>query len=93
MSSETKPSSGAPEDLKTITLSPPGDDDNPMITLCIGHVDAATFTKAHENEGWEADPAQDSDLSFEYWKPLGNGSWSSSNKDAPGAVAVTVMEW
>ena len=47
---------------QTITLG----DDNPSVSLMIGHVDAMTFIKAYHAEGWDNDlPYGDKELQEE----------------------------
>jgi hypothetical protein len=79
------------ETLKTFTLG--DDDDNPLRSLCPGHVDAQTFTKAWIAEGWDSEGTFDSgDLRHEWW--VNNGeTWKVSTEGVPGAQAVTVMDW
>lgn len=81
------------EMLKTITLGPRGDEDNPMWSICKGHVDAKTFNTAHAAEGWSADDIDEDDISHEWWELLEDGGWQSSTKDNPRAEPVTVLEW
>lgn len=79
-------------ELKTITIG--AMEDNPDYSICEGHVDAPTFQKAHEAEGWEdGGDIESMDLKHEHWVPLENGAWKKSNSTDPEAKPVTVMEW
>lgn len=77
------------EELKTITI---GSDDNPAFSLCKGHVDAQTFSKAMAAEGWELDDYVDEDIKHEYWTREGD-HYKRTTKDDPNAEPYTVSEW
>lgn len=75
--------------LKTITVSDA--DARVLYVLCLGHVDAETFTSARAAEGWDLEPVSDDDLVHEYWKKIGD-LWVCSNREEPDAQAVTVLD-
>lgn len=77
--------------LKTITL---GSEDDPEITICVGHVDIKTFNEAFDNEGWYGDEWDKDRIEYEYWV-LGKSA-KGYHKSEPGkknAVPVTVAMW
>ena len=76
--------------LQTFTLF--HDDNNPLWTLCPGHVDAKTFNKRFNNEGWEGDGALPEDLKYEYAIREGV-RFRKANEGDPGAEPFTIMEW
>lgn len=77
--------------LKTITLVDASE--NPLVSLCPGHVDAKTFHEAFKAEGWD-DGDEPTDLAHEYWVQA-PGVWNKSPGPAHphNAQAVTVMTW
>lgn len=77
--------------LKTITLTDKSE--NPAWTLCPGHVAPKTFNKAHRAEGWNADPYEEKDLSFEYWRKLKSGMYRKCSPEVKGAKPFTVSGW
>jgi hypothetical protein len=76
-------------ELQTITI---GSGEEPYWSLCPGHVDAETFNKAHEAEGWDADAVEDKDLSFEWWVEK-DGFYKHADKETEGAKPYTVLGW
>lgn len=74
---------------KTITLG----QDEPISTLCMGHVDFKTFNKAFKAEGWVDGLDSPEELSYEYWRPYKDGAWKPSTPTDKKAVPVTVVEW
>jgi hypothetical protein len=70
-----------------------GENDNPSVTICAGHVQPKAFDEAFAAEGWQSDPVDEADLRYEYWEPLTNGGWKISLPGKRGAVPVTVMRW
>ena len=75
---------------KTLTL---GFNDNPTVSLCLGHVTATEFNKAFFAEGWRGGGwIHKSELRHEYWKKL-KRSWRKSTISDKHAVAVTVSDW
>lgn len=78
--------------MKTTTLT--DDFDAPTITLLEGHHDIITFNKAFEAEGWDSQgPWPEDYLSHEYWVRDNEGFWSSSNKNNPDAIPVSIVAW
>jgi hypothetical protein len=73
---------------KTITLS--DSSENPVITLCPGHVTPKEFGRAFKAEGWSESDAPE--VRYEYWVK-GKTTWRKSLPRAKGARAVTVMDW
>lgn len=76
--------------IETITLEVM--EDNPAWSLCPGHVNAKTFNKAYEAEGWEGDTVTKDDLKYEYWKRTRTG-YRKVEAGTKGAKPFTVMEW
>lgn len=82
--------------MKTITIV--AKDENPIVTLCKGHVTATIFNKAFRAEGWaKGDWIHKNQLRHEYWrkskKCKGQWYWDMSKKQVKGTVPVTVMDW
>lgn len=79
--------------LKTMTLS--DDEQNPIVSLCPGHVDAATFNKAFGAEGWSGGgELHDSELKHEYWRKSGkHGGWKKTTAADPESKPFTVSGW
>lgn len=75
---------------KTISL---GDGSNVDVSICRGHVDAATFSLAFAAEGWSPSEHTEKDIKREYWIENGDGSWTRSEKGNPKAKPVTVSYW
>lgn len=69
-----------------------GHGDNVDITICKGHVDAATFSIAFAAEGWSPAVHTEADLSQEYWIEE-NSTWRKSDKENAEAQPVTVSRW
>ena len=84
------------KELTTISLGH-DEDSGPDWSICPGHVDGATFTKAHENEGWVGDPITDDELTHEFWKKteIKNGvqHYRKCDPTDVGAEPYTVMSW
>lgn len=78
--------------MKTFTTLS-DDDENPIWSLCPGHVDAEVFQEALTAEGWDGDPPIAEHLTHEWWGEKSDGSWVPAEETTPGAKAVTVMEW
>lgn len=92
--------------LETVTISAHAENDDPIASLCEGHVDAATYNAAHKAEGWDAEDEtiepgeENSELKHEWWTredaEVEGGTcdmWSKSEKGSPGAIPVTVRYW
>jgi hypothetical protein len=78
-------------ELKTFTLGLDNSED-PVISLCPGHVDFPTFDAAFGRE-WQGDPiTKDSELRHEYWKRVGT-NWEKCDEHDPIALPMTVLEW
>lgn len=77
--------------LKTKTLV--DRTENPVFTLCMGHVTTKVFNRAFRAEGWAPGDWISKDmLRHEYWRPMKNG-WRKSRRINPEAKKVTVMSW
>lgn len=76
--------------LKTITLSV---DDNPIFTLCPGHVGIRAFNVALKNEGWVCDPVAKTEVAKEFWVQTRRGFYKRSEKTDKNAKPYTVMSW
>jgi len=76
--------------LKTITIC--DDQENPIFSLCPGHVDVDTFNQAHEAEGWSGDRVEQDRLSHDYWTQDGD-TFKRAEYPSPEAKPYTVMEW
>lgn len=76
--------------LTTITYADA--EENPVVSICFGHVDSKTFHKAWAEEGWEGD--EPTDLSHEHWA-LNESTelWEKSAEGDPKAVKMTVLDW
>jgi len=75
------------DDLKTITI---GNEDQPLFSLCPGHVDSDTFNTAFVAEGWSN--GGEFDLAHEYWTQEGD-YYKISEKSDPNAAPYTVSRW
>jgi hypothetical protein len=74
---------------KTITL---GYQDNPIVSICMGHVTATEFNAAFKAEGWSSDWIRKETLKYEYRKKL-KRSWKRVDKNTKGAIKVTASYW
>ena len=78
--------------LTTISL---GYRDDVYVTICLGHVDAKTFSKAFKAEGWDPAALEQDEILYEYWIKAKSSrcSWKKSVPGKKGAVPVTVSHW
>lgn len=77
--------------LKTITICWR---DNPVASLCPGHVDAKTFNKAYAAEGWKGnDPIEADELIFAWYREDSRGYYHACSHSAKGAKPYTVAGW
>lgn len=76
--------------LKTITIGAP--DDNPLASLCPGHVTHGVWNKAHRAEGWHGDYVPANRLEKEYWIRA-KKRWKRSTKETKNAKPFTVLYW
>lgn len=77
--------------LKTHTL---GYRDNPTMVVCLGHVDAKTFTAAFLNE-WVGDAVfKQEHLRYVYARgPKKGKAWKTLPPTAKGALPYTEADW
>jgi hypothetical protein len=77
--------------LRTVTVG--NEDDDPLFSLCPGHVTRIVFIRSFLKEGWwDEDMAVREALRFEYWKQV-DGLWEKSDINDTAAEPMTVMEW
>lgn len=80
-----------PPPFKTITLFH-GDD--PVFSICLGHVTVEVYNKAFRAEGWGEDAVRSQEeLRHEWWTKSPKGRrWKKTGKGGD-AVPVTVSDW